>query len=106
MNKEIIKITESDLHNIIKESVNKIINEMMEEGPYWFCEFEDTEGNVIPKIVWGTTTAGAFKACAEMGLYLKMEPRYETLRGATKNEVAALKRKCKRRAKKNSVINK
>ena len=101
MKKEIIKLTESDLHNIVKEAVNKIINEEA-EGPYWFCEFEDNEGNVIPKIVWGTTTAGAFKACAEMGLYLKMEPRYETLRGATKNEVAALKRKCKRRALKNS----
>ena len=47
MNKEIIKITESDLHNIIKESVTRIITEIQQEGPYWYCEFEDKEGNII-----------------------------------------------------------
>lgn len=28
MNKELIRLTESDLHNIVKEAVNKILNEM------------------------------------------------------------------------------
>ena len=31
MNKELIRLTESDLHNIVKEAVNKILNEMSPE---------------------------------------------------------------------------
>ena len=99
MNKEIIKITESDLHNIIKESVNKIINEMMEEGPYWFCEFEDKEGNIIPKIVYAKSTPGAFQHSMEMGMRIGAEPKFETLRGATKEETIAFKKMIKNRAK-------
>lgn len=98
MNKEIIKITESDLHNIIKESVNKIINEI-KEGPYWYCEFEDKEGNTTPKIVYAKSTPGAFQHSMEMGIRIGMEPKFESLRGATKEEVIAFKKMIKNRAK-------
>ena len=32
MNKKLIKVTESDLHGIIKESVNKILKEFVDSG--------------------------------------------------------------------------
>jgi hypothetical protein len=96
MNKEIIKITESDLHNIIKESVNKIINEM-QEGPYWQCEFEDADGNTMWKMIYAKSTPGAFKHSMEMGAKIGMEPKFETLRGATKEEIRAFKKMIKSR---------
>jgi hypothetical protein len=101
MKKEIIKITESDLHNIVKEAENKVLNESP-EGPYWYCEFEDNEGNIVPKIVYAKTTPGAFQHTTEMGMRTGMEPKYETLRGATKQEISAFKRMIKKRANGNN----
>ena len=106
MNKEIIKITESDLHNIIKESVTRVINEMMQEGPYWYCEFEDKKGNTVWKMIYAKSTPGAFKHSMEMGARIGMEPKFETLRGATKEEIRAFKKMIKQRAKENSIFNK
>lgn len=34
MNKKVIKLTESDLHKIVKESVNMVLNESYEEEYY------------------------------------------------------------------------
>ena len=39
MNKKLIRLTESDLHNIVKESVNKILNEWEYAG--WINDIED-----------------------------------------------------------------
>ena len=33
MDKKLIRLTESDLHKIVKESVNKILNETKKKGP-------------------------------------------------------------------------
>ena len=32
MNKKLIRLTESDLHRVVKESVNKVLNEVMYNG--------------------------------------------------------------------------
>jgi len=103
MKKENIKLTESYLHNIITESVKKVLNESG-EGPYWYCEFEDKDGNVIQKIIFAKTTPGAFKHSMEMGVRIGMEPRYETLRGATKQEISAFKKMIKNRVKENGGV--
>ena len=44
MKKKLIRLTESDLHRIIKESVNRIINEGNELYDEWYEE-EDYDGN-------------------------------------------------------------
>lgn len=38
MNKKLIKLTESDLHRIIKESVSKILNEVSADKAYWLMQ--------------------------------------------------------------------
>lgn len=103
MEKKIIRLTESYLHRIITEAVNDILTEG-EEGPYWYCEFEDKEGKITSKIIWGRTTVEAFKSTAETGVKYGLEPMYETLRPAEPKEIAAFKRMIKNRAKKNSRI--
>ena len=103
MKKEIIKITESDLHNIVNEAVNKVLNES-QEGPYWYCEFVDKNGNVTGEIIWAKTTRGAFKHCFEKGMRIGAEPKYETLRGATNKEVIDFKKMIKKRAANNSIV--
>lgn len=35
MRNKLIRLTESDLHRIVKESVNKVLNEMVDEGQGW-----------------------------------------------------------------------
>ena len=42
MNKKLIRLTESDLHRIVRESVNKVLNERIEG---------ERESNLDPKIV-------------------------------------------------------
>lgn len=98
MEKKIIKLTESDLHDMVKEAVNKVLKEER-EGPYWYCEFEDKEGNVIPKIVYAKSHPGAFQHSMEMGMRIGAEPKFETLRGATRQEEIAFKKMIKNRAK-------
>lgn len=103
MEKQIVKLKESDLHTVIREAVNKIINEV-KEGPYWYCEFEDGDGNITPKIIFAKTTPGAFKHSMEMGIRIGMEPKYETLRGATTQEIRTFKKMINKRAKENGGI--
>ena len=103
MEKQIIRLTESDLHNIVKEAVNEILG-VEKEGPYWYCEFEDKDGNSIPKIIYAKSHPGAFQHSMEMGMRIGAEPKFETLRGATKEEVRACKKMIKNRAKENSII--
>lgn len=57
MNKQIIKLTESDLHSIIMESVNRIINESLED------EFEAAKAKV--KALKGKGNKAAFLAAAQ-----------------------------------------
>lgn len=55
MNKRLIRLTESDLHRIVKESVNKILKEWWDEDGDWvndddgdYGEELDTEGKLTP----------------------------------------------------------
>lgn len=98
MEKQIIKLTESDLHNIVKESVKKVLNEGIEKL-YWQCEFEDVNGNTIWKMVYGKTTREAFKNTYETGVRIGMEPKYETLRNATPEEVKEFTKMIRKRVK-------
>ncbi len=41
MNNKLIRLTESDLHKIVKESVNKILNEWWDEDGDWVGGYED-----------------------------------------------------------------
>lgn len=41
MAKHLIRLTESDLHNIVKESVNKIITEWFDDNGDWNRDFGD-----------------------------------------------------------------
>ena len=43
MAKQIIRLTESDLHKIVKESVKKILNETKKKDPMqqWFKDMDD-----------------------------------------------------------------
>ena len=104
MKKEIIKLTETDLHNIVKETVNKVLKEDT-ISQYWMCEFEGKDGSTIWKMIYAKSHPGAFQHTFEMGARIGMEPKYETLRNATKDEVREFKRNIKNRLKsKNEVI--
>ena len=45
MNKKLIRLTENDLHKIVKESVNKILNETKKKDPMqqWFKDMDDIQ---------------------------------------------------------------
>ena len=45
MNKKFIQVTESDLHKIVKESVNKVLNETKKKDPMqqWFKDMNDIQ---------------------------------------------------------------
>ena len=45
MDKKLIRLTESDLHKIVKESVNKILNETKKKDPMqqWFKDMDDIQ---------------------------------------------------------------
>ena len=61
MNKKLIKLTESDLHKIVKESVNKLLNEGLagskitysEDGTqqWWVIESNRERGNVMIRLI-------------------------------------------------------
>ena len=64
MSKKLIRLTESDLHKIIKESVNNILNEINdynhfkgEDGEYDFEPQERTDENIILKKVIRTVSS-------------------------------------------------
>ena len=66
---------------------------------YWQCEFEDEKGNTIWKMIYAKSNPGSFKHTFEMGMRIGMEPKYETLRNATKEEFSAFKKMIKQRVK-------
>jgi hypothetical protein len=102
MKKEIIKITESDLHNIITNTVNKVLGEARLGNltkVYWQCEFEDENGNTLWKMIYAKTSAESFRRAFEMGRRIGMEPKYETLRNATPQEVKDFQKMIKDRVK-------
>ena len=49
MNKRLIRLTESDLHKIIKESVNKILNEVSADKAYWLMQQRKQNPNTKSK---------------------------------------------------------
>ena len=61
MNKKLIKLTESNLHKIVKESVNKLLNEGLagskiaysEDGTqqWWVIESNRERGNVMIRLI-------------------------------------------------------
>ena len=62
---------------------------------YWKCDFENKKGEVITKMIYAKTSSGASRHSLEMGLRIGMTPKYETLRGATKEEIREFKKKIK-----------
>lgn len=72
-------------------------------GQYWKCEFEGRNGETVLKTIYAKTTTCAFKHTFEMGIRIGLEPKYETLREATNEEVKELKRMIKKRVKKNAA---
>ena len=69
-------------------------------GQYWKCEFEGKDGEIVLKTIFAKSTQGAFKHTFEMGVRIGLEPKYETLRKATDEEVKEFKKMIKKRAKK------
>lgn len=67
---------------------------------YWKCEFEGKDGEIVLKTIFAKSTQGAFKHTFEMGVRIGLEPKYETLRKATDEEVKEFKKMIKKRAKK------
>ena len=97
-----IQLTETYLNRVIKESVNKVINESMRESltkVYWKCEFEDKNGNTSWEMIYAKTTPGAFKHATEKAIKLGMEPKFETLRNATMPEIREFQKTMKNRVK-------
>jgi hypothetical protein len=111
MKKEIIKLTESDLHNIVKEAVNEIINEMniISYGDltkvYWKCEFENGSAKKC-KMIYARSKPESVRRAFEMGLRIGMKPKYETLRNATMQEIEKFQEQIRRKARENSIQNK
>ena len=66
---------------------------------FWKCEFLDKEGKPVWKMLSASTTLGALKRAFEMGRNFGLEPKYETFRKATKEEVAEFKKMIKSRIK-------
>ena len=68
---------------------------------YWQCEFEDKKGNSIWKMIFARSNQGAFKHTFEMGVRIGLEPKYETLREATDEEIKEFKKTIRKRVKEN-----
>jgi len=68
---------------------------------YWKCEFEGKGGEVVLKTIYAKTTREAFKYTHQMGVRIGLEPKYETLREATEEEVKEFKKLIRKRAKEN-----
>ena len=67
---------------------------------YWKCEFEGDNNEIIVKTIYAKTTRSAFKHTYEMGVRIGLEPKYETLREATNEEVKEFKKMIRKRVKK------
>ena len=107
MSKQVVKINESDLRDIVNNAINMVLNESVSDSLskcYWKCDFEGKDGTITSEMIWAKTTPGAFKHAYEKSIRLGMEPKYETLRNATKKEVIEFKKMIKNRANKNSVM--
>jgi hypothetical protein len=72
-------------------------------GRYWKCEFEGKNGESVVKTIFARTTRGAFKHTFEMGVRIGLEPKYETLREATDEEIKEFKKEIKKRLKKSAA---
>ena len=70
---------------------------------YWKCEFEGKDGKTELKTIYAKTTREAFKYTYQMGVRIGLEPKYETLRKATDDEVKEFKKMIRKRAKEKSV---
>lgn len=68
---------------------------------YWKCEFEGKNGETVLKTIYAKTNAGAFQHTFEMSVRIGLEPKYETLRKATDEEVKEFKKLIRKRVKEN-----
>ena len=68
---------------------------------FWKCEFLDKEGKSVWKMLSASTTLGARKRAFETAFNSggELTPKYETIREATKKEVAEFKKMLKSRIK-------
>jgi hypothetical protein len=62
MNKKLIRLTESDLHRIVKESVNKILNEVQFGGGSWAYDNMPQVNNYIRDNIT-RSVQGIMQAC-------------------------------------------
>ena len=66
---------------------------------FWKCDFVDKDGLTVSKMLSASTTLGATKRAFETGRNFGLTPKYETIRKATKEEVAEFKKMIKSRIK-------
>jgi hypothetical protein len=67
--------------------------------PFWSCDFEDKEGNIVARIISAKTTTQASEAAFQTGFRLGLKPKYDTIRRATDKEVHDFKKMIKDRVK-------
>ena len=69
---------------------------------FWKCEFIDKDGNSVWKMLSASTHLGAKKRAYEVAFNSngELDPKYETIREATKKEVTEIKKMIKDRIKK------
>ena len=68
---------------------------------FWKCDFVDKDGLIVSKMLSASTTLGATKRAFETAFNSggELTPKYETIRKATKEEVAEFKKMIKSRIK-------
>lgn len=79
--KKIVKLTESDLHRIVKECVNKILNEARRgddeyvKGPDGYSQYYINHKNRTVSPIHGYYSSEAPKKYAEINGYRYIEPK-------------------------------
>lgn len=68
---------------------------------YWACEFINSTGSSVWRILAASTPLGAKKRAFEVGRNFELTPKYDTIRPATAAEIRELKKKIKDNIKDN-----
>ena len=90
MNKKLIRLTEQDLHKIVKESVNRVLNEVSAEKAYWLMQqrkqtpntkaktqmhYPSEFANRFNKEVYGTPNGGNMRIGNQVDATAYADPR-------------------------------
>lgn len=71
--------------------------------PFWICNFENSEGEVVSRIISAKTSTQADTMAFQTGLRLNLKPIYDSIRRATDKEVRDFKKMIKDRVKQNAT---